>query len=264
MTDGRDARRIRPPPVSRHPGSVSGPYFGESKFPLVPPLRSTDSAESSPSLFARFITTMDESDCFLSPLMDYGFLLSHKAPARAGERASPPRSRDKICVRAWVLGHRRAWLALTTAVQPVLPSTGTTVSALPSKEFFDAHWPRPHAPLPTLRRRPHGRPRTARGETWMVSPSFQRTFTAYLVPVSLAHCPLLSPLHILNASTGELAAVPSGCNEQSCERPSTDPGTLAGAARPGGFGCSYSDAWRGVGDRGRRSCEVGTTAEGFE
>ena len=23
----------------------------------------------------------------------------------------------------------------------------------------------------------------------MVSPSFQRTFTAYLVPVSLAHCP---------------------------------------------------------------------------
>ena len=189
MTAGRDARRIRPPPVSRHPGSVSGPYFGESKFPLVPPLRSTDSAESSPSLFARFITTMDESDCFLSPLMDYGFLLSHKAPARAGERASPPRSRDKICVRAWVLGLRRAWLALTTAVQPVLPSTGTTVSALPSKEFFDAHWPRPHAPLPTLRRRPHGRPRTARGETWMVSPSFQRTFTAYLVPVSLAHCP---------------------------------------------------------------------------
>ena len=191
MTAARDARRIRPPPVSRHPGSVSGPYFGESKFPLVPPLRSTDSAESSPSLFARFITTMDESDCFLSPLMDYGFLLSHKAPARAGERASPPRSRDKICVRAWVLGHRRAWLALATAVQPVLPSTGTTVSALPSKEFFDAHWPRPHAPLPTLRRRPHGRPRTARGETWMVSPSFQRTFTAYLVPVSLAHCPPL-------------------------------------------------------------------------
>ncbi len=27
----------------------------------------------------------------------------------------------------------------------------------------------------------------ARGETWMVSPSFQRTFTACLVPVSLAH-----------------------------------------------------------------------------
>ena len=196
MTAGRDARRIRPPPVSRHPGSVSGPYFGESKFPLVPPLRSTDSAESSPSLFARFITTMDESDCFLSPLMDYGFLLSHQAPARAGERASPPRSRDKICVRAWVLGHRRAWLALTTAVPPVLPSTGTTVSALPSKEFFDAHWPRPHAPLPTLRRRPHGRPRTARGETWMVSPSFQRTFTAYLVPVSLAHRPHLQPLPV--------------------------------------------------------------------
>ncbi len=54
---------------------------------------------------------------------------------------------------------------------------------------FDAHWPGPHAPLPTLRRHPHECPRTARGETWMVGPSFQRTFTAYLVPVSLAHSP---------------------------------------------------------------------------
>ena len=99
MTAGRDARRIRPPPVSRQPGSESGPYFGEPKFPLVPPLRSTDSAESFPSLFARFITTMDESDCFLSPLMGYGFLLSHKAPAFAGgEQALPGPDTRRTCV----------------------------------------------------------------------------------------------------------------------------------------------------------------------
>ena len=36
-------------------------------------------------------------------------------------------------------------------------------------------------------------------ETWMVSPSFQRTFTAYLVPVSLAHCPLLVCVRIRSA-----------------------------------------------------------------
>ena len=99
MTAGRDARRIRPPPVSRKPRLCVRSVFWWAEFPLVPPLRSTDSAESSPSLFARFSTTMGESDCFLSPLMGYGFLLSHKAPALAGgEQALPGPDTRRTCV----------------------------------------------------------------------------------------------------------------------------------------------------------------------
>ena len=186
MTAGRDARRIRPPPVSRQPGSVSGPYFGEPKFPLVPPLRSTDSAESFPSLFARFITTMGESDCFLSPLMGYGFLLSHKAPARAGgEQALPgPDTR-------FTYVHGFFDTAEPGCPSPFRSSRCCLRPRLQPRHFrsgsFRCSIACPYAPLPTLRRHPHGCPRTARGETWMVSPSFQRTFTAYLVPVSLAH-----------------------------------------------------------------------------
>ena len=41
-----------------------------------------------------------------------------------------------------------------------------------------------------------------------------------------------------------------GLTETLCP---TDPDTLGGAVRRGGFGCSYSDAWPGAGDHGRRS-----------
>ena len=48
----------------------------------VPSLRSTGSAEGRPSLFARFIATMDESDCFVPSIMSFGLLLSHATPGR--------------------------------------------------------------------------------------------------------------------------------------------------------------------------------------
>ena len=52
---------------------------------------------------------------------------------------------------------------------------------------------------------PHGRPRTARGETWMVSPSFQRTFTAILCQLAWRTVPPPRP--------------PSGCVQRDDFRP---------------------------------------------
>ena len=41
---------------------------------------------------------------------------------------------------------------------------------------FGAQYPCPHAPLPTLHPRPHGRRCTARGETWLATPFVSRDF----------------------------------------------------------------------------------------
>ena len=58
---------------------------------LIPSLHGLRRAGCCPSLFARFMTTMDESDCFLfAPDMGYGFLLSHEAPAFTGVRQALP------------------------------------------------------------------------------------------------------------------------------------------------------------------------------
>ena len=45
----------------------------------------------------------------------------------------------------------------------------------PDKYLFGAQQPRPHEPLPTLRLTPREDRRTARGETWLVTPSFRGT-----------------------------------------------------------------------------------------
>ena len=52
---------------------------------------------------------------------------------------------------------------------------------------------RPHEPLPTLRLSPHEDRRTARGETRLVTLSFQGTLTPCVSPVRLAHRILMLP-----------------------------------------------------------------------
>ena len=141
-------------------------------------------------------------------------------------------------VRAWVLGHRGARLPLTLSVllwAGVAFDRMSIASALPTLWSFRCSWARPHAPLPTLRRRPHGRPRTARGETWMVSPSFQRTFTAYLVPVSLAHCPRLFSRSITAPGARDTGATLERCRRTWWARSA---GLSLRRAKPGRHRCS--------------------------
>ena len=53
-------------------------------LPLVPALRSTNSARPEGPLFAGFITTMAESDFFKSFISGYGYFLSFAAPHDGG------------------------------------------------------------------------------------------------------------------------------------------------------------------------------------
>ena len=94
------ARRIRSAAWDTLPRLCVRRVLWHTEFPLASPLRSTGSAEGSPSLFARFIATMDESDCFVSSIMRFGLLLSHAAPARPPERneALPGPDTRRTCV----------------------------------------------------------------------------------------------------------------------------------------------------------------------
>ena len=74
----------------------------------------------------------------------------------------------------------------------MLPSTNPKASA-PRTSTFSVLTARPHEPLPTLRLTPREDRRTARGETWLVTPSFRGTLTPCLSPVSLAHRILVLP-----------------------------------------------------------------------
>ena len=76
------ARRIRSTAWDTLPRLCVRRVLWLTEFPLVPSLRSTGSAEGRPSLFARFIATMDESDCFVPSIMSFGLLLSHATPGR--------------------------------------------------------------------------------------------------------------------------------------------------------------------------------------
>ena len=57
----------------------------------------------------------------------------------------------------------------------------------PDHRLFDAQWPCPSVPLPTLRVPLAGTDARLAEKRELVTPSFQRTFTSYLMPVRLAH-----------------------------------------------------------------------------
>ena len=97
-------------------------------FPLGEGLRSTCSAGCP--LFAVLIATMPSSDFSIPYIIGYDvFRLPYAAlyDFRAGWRH--PRSRYSACMRPWVLGHRGPVIPLTIAMDYVLPSIVTRISA---------------------------------------------------------------------------------------------------------------------------------------
>ncbi len=134
-------------------------------FPLVPGLGSTGSAPGCPGLFVGFTATMPGSDFSRSFIGGYGSSPSRRGPnSRKGPRpiGRSPGSRTRNVHTCQGLRPRRAGQALAMTRPPVSPSDYSTPSA-PGICNFRGSMAGLCAPLPTLRRRPHGRPRTARG-----------------------------------------------------------------------------------------------------
>ena len=136
-----------------------------SAFPLVPGLGSTNSATGRPALFVGFTATMPESDFSGSCISGYGSSPSRRGPGCSvsiwpTERAPGSRTRS-FCTCQGLRPRRNDW-ALAISHPFVLPSAQLTASAL-GKTFFRGSMAGLCAPLPTLRRHPRGRLRTARG-----------------------------------------------------------------------------------------------------
>ena len=134
-------------------------------FPSVPALRSTNSAASRPALFVGFSATMTESDFPHPFIIGYGSSPSRCRPGLLttgqtqdlpvpGQRAS---THARFFDHAGSSGHSRSCARLycfppsQKRRHPGYKSLRGSMAGL-------------CAPLPTLRRRPHGRLRTARGQ----------------------------------------------------------------------------------------------------
>ena len=134
-------------------------------FPLVPGLGSTGSAPGCPGLFVGFTATMPGSDFSRSFIGGFGSSPSRRGPTdHRGHRPirRSPGSRTRNVRTCQGLGPRRARQALAMTRLSVSPSDYSTPSA-PGICNVRGSMAGLCAPLPTLRRRPRGRPRTARG-----------------------------------------------------------------------------------------------------
>ena len=138
----RAAVSVRPP-VSRFPGSVSGPCFGLADSRRSPALAPATPQRLVTALFAAFIATMPVSDFFapfIIGLRHHAFpMRSYRLPDRTTRR--PPRSRRGVYVRAWGLRRREVRLRLAIAAHPILPSTMRRASAHSEHISFGAQYP---------------------------------------------------------------------------------------------------------------------------
>ena len=168
MTPGRDERP-----------RVCGPALGtqldrrrvrtvrcSSAFLAIPPLPSIDSATGTPVLFADFIGTTSECDFSSSYIIGFGSSPSRCGPsahtATGGQAGDLPVPAQGACVHARFSDHAGASARLRWRTQTYcLPLHRQRRH--PEQVFFRGSMAGLHVPLPTLRRRPRGRLRTARG-----------------------------------------------------------------------------------------------------
>jgi hypothetical protein len=135
-------------------------------FPSAPALRSTDSADGCPSLFAGFTATMAESDFSRPCIIGYG-----SSPSRCGPDGlvglwsdwRSPGSRARSVRTCQGLRPRRAGRLLALTPPTMLPSVQLTTSA-PGKTLFRGSMAGPCVPLSTLRPWPRGQARMTRGQ----------------------------------------------------------------------------------------------------
>ena len=155
-----------------------------SAFSLVPPLGSTCSSAARAASFAGFIATMGKSD-FSGPFI-VGFGLR---PSRRGPCKTPQgQSRDIPVPEQGASAHARVF----DDAEPTYVSRSRhgpycllqDGKHRRSEVGFRRSMAGLRYPLSTLRFAPHGSPRMNSGAVWFATPSPQRTFTSYLLPVS--------------------------------------------------------------------------------
>jgi hypothetical protein len=154
-------------------------------FPLVPALRSTASAAGYPALFGSFVATMAKSDFSCPCITGYGSTPSRCGPRRRAALVRHEISRFPRKERPHMPGSTTALggKALAIARPSMLPSTNRTAWAPRMTSISQLNgWP--------MRSPTDASPRSSRttahgsGPMWFATPSSQRTFTAYSLPVS--------------------------------------------------------------------------------
>lgn len=131
-----------------------------------------------------------------------------------------PGSRARSVRTCQCLRPRRVVRALAMTCPTVLLSALKTASAPRSESNFRGSMAGLCVPLPTLRRRPRGRLRTARGPMWFAIPSSQWTSTTYSLPVSRR------TLNLDGGIAWACAQAHQACDR--CERPAGRGPTFAG------------------------------------
>jgi hypothetical protein len=148
--------------MTRFLAPVPGACFAGSHSPWPPALRSTGSAAGCPALFVGFLATMAESDFPRPCIISYG-----SSPPNADQRirewsdVGPPGSRSRSFDTCQVLRPRRAAKPCDFALGDVAFRLRNSVGTRNCRFRGSMAGLRP--PLPTLRRRPCERQRTARG-----------------------------------------------------------------------------------------------------
>ncbi len=136
-----------------------------SAFPLAPALRSTDSAANRLALFTSFAATMAESDFPRPYIIGYGSSPSRCVPAIfvvTGQTWDLPVPAQRASTHARFFDHAGPSGCSRLRTQPCcLPHSQRRRH--PGYESLRGSMAGLCAPLPTLRRRPYGRLRTARG-----------------------------------------------------------------------------------------------------
>ena len=142
-------------------------------FPLGSPLSSTASATGGPVLFGGLAGTTGLSDFSRSCISGL-----RPRPSPSGQPADQAgwRARDLAVLahgnstHAQVLRPRRVHRRLAKTPPAILPSAGGHCVGTLDYVDFAAQWPGLRVPLPTLRRRPHGRPTHGSGPSWFARP----------------------------------------------------------------------------------------------
>ena len=148
--------------IFRHTGWACRRRFA---FPLAPGLGFTGSAPDYPGLSIGFSATQPGSDVSRAFIGGFGSSPSRHGPIHHdGHRPikTAPGSRTRYVRTCQGLRPRRAGLALARTCLSLSPSDSSTPSA-PGRCNFRGSMAGLCTPLPTLRRRPHGRQRTAWG-----------------------------------------------------------------------------------------------------